>query len=308
MRRRILLFAGVTLALLTACEGDPGPRAGRAAPPDQLITSAVMQPTNVAPAPTPESDNREMTKFLADNLIHLRKYPNALRVAAVVGTREMDLRVWPGTVIADEIRAQGEKCGTPVEFVSIEQDFDLLAGFVHRERDGAQDQKDRQRWVAALTRNRLRAAQSLADVLNIEMDVNVETDVGNAKGDYPYDRWHQFLNYKVPEQVPLALLQRMPVETWREQYDKVVAEIAPTAPDTQAKRDRTEEFRTSYLDGVMAICPNNFFADLMRRADVDVAPEIVTTLLRDGRVREGMTREQFSQASLTILNGLRPGK
>jgi hypothetical protein len=249
-----------------------------------------------------------MSAFLTDNLIHLRKYPRALRVAAVVGARPMDLKSWPGAVVADEIQVQAQKCGTPVEFVSLDQDFDLLVGFAHGVRDGAQDQQDRGKLADAIARNRLRAAQSLADILNVELDVKIETDVGNAKGEYPYDRWHHFLDYKVPDNVRLALLPRMPVETWREQYDKVVAEIGPMAPDSPQKRERTEAFRSAYLDGVMAICPNNFFADLMQRAGVSAPPGVVTSLLRDGRVQEGMTREQFQQASITVLNAMRPGR
>jgi hypothetical protein len=299
---RVFLLAGVSLAMLAGCEQANSLFGGRAAPPDTSLANVVRN------AGTVESDNNEMSAFLTDNLVHLRKYPRALRVAAVVGAQPMDLKSWPGAVVADEIQVQAEKCGTPIEFVGVDKDFDLLVGFAHRERDGAQDEQDRARLADALTRNRLRAAQSLADILDTELEVKIDTDVGNAKGAYPFDRWHQFLNYKVPEAAHMALLPRMPVETWREHYDTVVAEIGPMTPDSQAKRDRTEEFRSSYLNEVMAICPNNFFADLMRRAGVSAPPDVVTSLLRDGRVREGMTREQFQQASLTVLNSMRPGK
>jgi hypothetical protein len=292
----------MALVALAGCEQANSLFSGRAAPPDTSLANVVR---NTGPV---ESDNNEMSAFLTDNLVHLRKYPRALRVAAVVGAQPMDLKSWPGAVVADEIEIQAEKCGTPIEFVGVDKDFDLLVGFAHRERDGAQDEQDRARLADALTRNRLRAAQSLADILDTELEVKIDTDVGNAKGAYPFDRWHQFLNYKVPEAAHMALLPRMPVETWREHYDKVVAEIGPMTPDSQAKRDRTEEFRSSYLNEVMAICPNNFFADLMRRAGVSAPPDVVTSLLRDGRVREGMTREQFQQASLTVLNSMRPGR
>lgn len=302
MNVRVFLLAGVSLAILSACEQTNGLFGGRAVAPAPSTAA-------VAPSSGPiESDNNEMSAFLTDNLVHLRKYPRALRVATVVGAQPMDLKSWPGAVVADEIQVQGAKCGTPVEFVAVDQDFDLLVGFAHRERNGEMDERDRARLADALTRNRLRAAQSLADILDTELEVKIDTDVGNAKGAYPFDRWHQFLNYKVPEAANMALLPRMPVETWREHYDKVVAEIGPMAPDSQAKRDRTEEFRSSYLNEVMAICPNNFFADLIRRAGVSAPPDVVTSLLRDGRVREGMTREQFKQASLTVLNSMRPGR
>lgn len=302
MNVRVFLLAGVSLAILSACEQTNGLFGGRAVAPAPSTAA-------VAPSSGPiESDNNEMSAFLTDNLVHLRKYPRALRVATVVGAQPMDLKSWPGAVVADEIQVQGAKCGTPVEFVAVDQDFDLLVGFAHRERNGQMDEQDRARLADALTRNRLRAAQSLADILDTELEVKIDTDVGNAKGAYPFDRWHQFLNYKVPEAANMALLPRMPVETWREHYDKVVAEIGPMAPDSQAKRDRTEEFRSSYLNEVMAICPNNFFADLIRRAGVSAPPDVVTSLLRDGRVREGMTREQFKQASLTVLNSMRPGR
>jgi hypothetical protein len=300
LRRYVL--AGLALLALSGCEQTNGWFGGRATPPDASLDGVVR---NSGPV---ESDNNEMSAFLTDNLIHLRKYPRALRVAAVVGAQPMDLKSWPGAVVADEIQVQAAKCGTPVEFVGVGDDFDLLVGFAHRERGGAMDEQDRARLADALTRNRLRAAQSLADILDTELEVKIDTDIGNAKGEYPFDRWHQFLNYKVPEAANMALLPRMPVETWREHYDKVVAEIGPMAPDTQAKRDRTEEFRSAYLNEVMAICPNNFFADLMRRAGVSAPPDVVTSLLRDGRVQEGMTREQFKQASLTVLNSMRPGR
>jgi hypothetical protein len=304
MALRGLVLAGVALVVLAGCESGFIPFGGqRASAPDMSVAGLIP----AAPQPTPDSDNREMSFFLTDNLIHLRKYPRALRVAAVVGAQPMDLKSWPGAVVADEIQLQAKKCGTPIEFVGVDKDFDLLVGFAHRERDGEQDTQDRARLAGALTRNRMRAAQSLADILDTELEVKIGTDIGNAKGAYPYDRWHHFLTYKVPESAHLALLPRMPVETWREHYDEVVAEIGPMAPDSQAKRDRTEEFRSAYLDEVMAICPNNFFADLMRRAGVNASPDIVTSLLRDGRVREGMTREQFQQASLTVLNSMRPG-
>ena len=299
---RNFLLAGVALFALSGCEQASGLFGGRAAPPDSSLAGVARSNAPV------ESDNNEMSAFLTDNLVHLRKYPRALRVAAVVGAQPMDLKSWPGAVVLDEMQIQAGKCGTPIEFVRVDQDFDLLVGFAHRERDGAQDEQDRARLADALTRNRLRAAQSLADILDVELEVKIDTDVGNAKGAYPYDRWHQFLNYKVPETAHMALLPRMPVETWREHYDMVVAEIGPMAPDSQAKRDRTEEFRSSYLNEVMAICPNNFFADLMHRAGVSAPPDVITALLRDGRVREGMTREQFQQASLTVLNSMRPGK
>ena len=307
MRVRGQIAFAVALVLLGGCETSFNPfGGGKVAAPD--ATRAIASPAPAAPQATPESDNREMSFFLTDNLIHLRKYPRALRVATVLGAQPMDLKSWPGALIADEIEVQAKKCGTPVEFVSLDRDFDLLVGFTHAERDGARDREDRAKIAGALTRNRLRAAQSLADILNIELEVKIDTDVGNAKGEYPFDRWHQFLTYKVPETAQLALLPRMPVETWREHYDRVIAEIAPGAPDSQAKRDRSEEFRFAYLNEVMAICPNNFFADLMRRADVSVPPDLVTSLLRDGRIREGMNREQFQQASLSVLNAMRPGR
>ena len=303
MNVRVFLLASVSLAMLSGCEQTNSLFGGRAAPP--AVSPAAAVASSSGPV---ESDNNEMSAFLTDNLVHLRKYPRALRVAAVVGAQPMDLKSWPGAVVADEIQVQAAKCGTPVEFVGVDNDFDLLVGFAHRERDGQMDQRDRGGLADALTRNRLRAAQSLADILDTELEVKIDTDVGNAKGEYPFDRWHQFLTYKVPEAANMALLPRMPVETWREHYDKVVAEIGPMMPDSQAKRDRTEEFRSSYLNEVMAICPNNFFADLMRRAGVSAPPDVVTSLLRDGRVREGMTREQFKQASLTVLNSMRPGR
>ena len=304
---RGLILAGAALLALNGCESKFSPfGGGRAGAPDASLDG--VKPAAAAAQATPESSNQEMSFFLTDNLIHLRKYPRALRVAAVVGAQPMDLKSWPGAGVVDEMQIQAAKCGTPIEFVRADQDFDLLVGFAHRERDGAEYEQARARLAEALTRNRLRAAQSLADILDVELEVKIDTDVGNAKGAYPYDRWHQFLNYKVPENAHMALLPRMPVETWREHYDKVVAEIGPMAPASQAKSDRTEEFRSSYLNGVMAICPNNFFADLMDRAGVNVEPDLVTSLLRDGRVREGMTREQFQQAALTVLNSMRPGK
>jgi len=303
---RDLILAGVALLALNGCEQTNGLFGGRATPPDASV--AGVKPAAAVAQATPESNNQEMSFFLTDNLVHLRKYPRALRVAAVVGAQPMDLKSWPGAVVADEIQVQATKCGTPIEFVGVDKDFDLLVGFARRERDGAEDEQARAKLADALTRNRLRAAQSLADILDVELEVKIDTDVGNAKGVYPYDRWHQFLNYKVPESAHMALLPRMPVETWREHYDKVIAEIGPLAPDSQAKRDRIEEFRFNYLNGVMAICPNNFFADLMNRAGVNVEPDLVTALLRDGRVREGMSREQFQQASLSVLNSMRPGR
>jgi hypothetical protein len=314
MGLRGFLLTGVALLALCGCESGFNPFGdSRAGAPDTSLAGVkpaaarARSTPQATPQATPESNNREMSFFLTDNLIHLRKYPRALRVAAVVGAQPMDLKSWPGAIVADEIQVQATKCGTPVEFVRLDQDFDLLVGFTHRERDGDLDKQDRAKLADALTRNRMRAAQSLADILDVELEVTIDTDVGSAKGEYPFDRWHQFLNYKVPEAAHLALLPRMPVETWREHYDKVVAEIGPMAPDSQAKRDRTEEFRIGYLNEVMAICPNNFFADLMRRAGVDVSPDLVTSLLRDGRVQEGMTREQFQQASLSVLNAMRPG-
>jgi len=304
------LAAVAALVALAGCAQTNAWFGERAAPPDQSLDAAVAALPNAAVATDRpiESDNREMSAFLTDNLIYLRKYPRALRVAAVVGAQPMDLNSWPGTVVADEIQVQAAKCGTPVEFVGIDHDFDLLVGFAHGVRDGLQDRQDRAKLADALTRNRTRAAQSLADILNVKLEVKIDTDIGKAKGQYPYDRWHQFLNYKVPDNVQLALLPRMPVEAWREHYDKVVAEIGPKAPDSETKRTRTKEFRSRYLDDVMAICPNNFFADLMRRAGVSAPPDVVTSLLRDGRVHEGMTREQFQQASITVLNAMRPGR
>ena len=314
IRFHSLALAGTIATLLSACADDPRPPIGRAGPPDPLV---IGQSRAAAPAPAlaeaivepeAESGNRQIAAFLRDNIDQMRKYPRALRIAAVVGPREMDLTEWPGTIVADELKNQARTCGTPIAFVGLNDDFDMLVGFSRQEKDGRLDEEDRQRISGALTRNRLRAAQSLADILDVELEVKIDSDRASAKGLYPFDRWHRFLSYDVPQTANWALLPRLPVETWREHFDKVVAEIAPSVPDSENKRTRLIEFRTRYLDEVMAICPNNFFATLINRANLNAEPGLIMDVLRDDRVAAGMKREQFAEASLIVLNALRPGK
>jgi hypothetical protein len=312
MRRR-LLAAALASAALAACAPDTGTPGTRAAPP-QFSTGASTPAPIAAPAAERapvveiEADNGAIAVFMRDNLEQMRKYPRALRVASVVGARELDMQTWPGSVIADELRIQARACGTPVTFVKLSDDFDLLVGFTHRDKDGPRDIEDLRQIEPALARNRLRAAQSLADILNVELEVRVDGDRGSAKGKYPFDRWHRYLDYEVPENAKWALLPRLPVETWREQFDAVIAEIGPSVPESDFKRMRTEEFRTRYLDEVMAICPNNFYATLLNRSTVNAPADLVMAVLRDDRVRAGMKPDQFGDVAAIVLNALRPHK
>ncbi len=315
---RSLAIAGALAAILSACADDVRPVIGRAGPPDSVLprqgaaaaapVASQQMPIEVPVDPEAESGNRQIAAFLRDNIEQMRKYPHALRIATVVGPREMDLTKWPGTVVVDELRKQARTCGTPVAFVGLNDDFDMLVGFSRQEKDGRLDEEDRLKISGALTRNRLRAAQSLADILDTELEVKIDSDRATTKGLYPFDRWHRFLSYEVPQTANWALLPRLPVETWREHFDKVVAEIDPKAPDSENKRTRVTEFRTRYLDEVMAICPTNFFATLINRASLNTSPDLIMDVLRDDRVTAGMKREQFAEASLIVLNALRPGK
>src|SRR5690606_24708387 len=122
----------------TAVAPDDEPARARAEATASL-TPAAPQPAS----PAGETGNRDMSLFLTANLHHLRKYPDALRVSVVLGAEKMNLAAWPGTMVVHELRKQAAACGTPVAFVDIESDFDLLVGFAREDRDGVRDLADR---------------------------------------------------------------------------------------------------------------------------------------------------------------------
>lgn len=255
-----------------------------------------------------DPSNGDIARFIRDNAKRLFSYSDLpLRVAVIFRARDLDLRSWPGDMVAEELQSQSRSCGIPAQYVGLNDDFDLLIGFASSGPSEQVQASDYQHSAEALRRNRIRVIEEIGSIYKKQLTFEVRQSHGDNFERYPYDRYLRSITYDL-ERSDMLLAPRRFLESWSENFDIVVAEINALPPQSDAQIARLNAFRNVYLNGVFATCPNTHHRSLLRAAKLNADPELVTSVMRDGRVRPGMNAGELFAVSLDVLNELRPGR